>query len=85
MSEEEEEGEGAERRAMAEEQLAKLIHEKQKEVVDSLADSLCSMQAWLYDLKVKRKPQGASSPASDTPHTQSSHSTRPASPRVPRS
>jgi len=65
-------------------QLTALIHQKQKEVIERVSDSLCGMQAWLYELKAKRKakaeaPEGVELEPAQS-NAQSTVSTRPASP-----
>lgn len=69
---------------MFEEQLTKLIHEKQKEVLDQVQDSLCGMQAWLYELKTKRRQKQEEQEAAEAlqlnSNAESAGSTRPTSP-----
>ena len=62
--------------------LSRLIQEKQRQALERVADSLCSMQQWLFEVKSKSKGKGPSSSAGDSvgESKTSQSSTRPASP-----
>ena len=61
--------------------LDRLIEEKQRQALERIPDSLCSMQQWLFEVKSKSKGNKTLSSAGDSKVADSQSSTRPASPQ----